>query len=668
MFKRGIANQVALRFGVFSLLLCLLLGSISIYTSNKFMVTDAEHALENITKLGSEKISISIKDRLLILQEISNRSETKSMNFSTQRDSLKNDIERLGYLDIAIVTKDGIAKYILANDTADLSNQDFVKSALSGVPNISDVIVDKEAGTAILLYAVPIYNKSDVVGVLIAKRDANALFAITDDMGYGNNGYAYLINEGGVIVAHPNKEYVINQFNPIEEVKSNDSFKSLATILTRILKEKSGVSQYKFNNNDLYNAYQSVEGTPWILVNTALKSEVLAGGQTLFKILILVVIAAVVVSIVLSFFIGRSIAKPIIKLVSIVDRQSQLNFSESNDENIQIIEKRNDEIGSITKALLHMSKSVCSFVKNVSITSEQVSATSQELTATAAEAASSSEEVAAAIDVIASGAMRQAENTVESFKVLEQLSKVIHGNQTSSNALELASRKIETSVTLGLDVINQLIKKNSENSLVSKAVAESINKTEESSKSIGDASQLITSISEQTNLLALNASIEAARAGEHGRGFAVVAEEIRKLAEQSKASTLIIDEMVTRLSKDAKSAVSKMDEAKKIVQEQDLSVSLTLNAFQDIADAVKESGELVEQIFKASGDMENSRNEVMSNIENLSNVAEQNATSTQEISAAIEEQTATAEEISNASSDLSQMAFDLQEEIKKFII
>ncbi|GAB6108305.1 methyl-accepting chemotaxis protein [Fusibacter bizertensis] len=668
MFKKGIANQVALRFGVFSLLLCLLLGSISIFTSNKFMVTDAEHSLENITKLGSEKISISIKDRLLILQEISNRSETKSMNFSTQKDSMKDDIERLGYLDIAIATKDGIAKYILDNTTEDLSDQDFVKDALSGVPNISDVIVNKEAGTTVLLYAVPIYDRSDVVGVLIAKRDANALFAITDDMGYGDNGYAYLINNQGIIVAHPNREYVLNQFNPIEEVKTNDNYKSLANVLTKILKEQSGVSQYKFNNNDLYNAYQPVEGTSWILINTALKSEVLAGGQTLFKILIIVVIAAVVVSIVLSFFIGRSIAKPIIKLVSIVDRQSQLNFSASNDQNIQIIEKRNDEIGGITRALLQMSKSVCAFVKNVSTTSEQVSATSQELTATAAEAASSSEEVAAAIELIASGATRQAENTVESFKVLDQLSKVIHENQTSSSSLESASKKIATNVTLGLEVINQLIKKNSENSVVSIAVAESINKTEESSKSIGEASQLITSISEQTNLLALNASIEAARAGEHGRGFAVVAEEIRKLAEQSKASTLIIDEMVTRLSKDAQSAVSKMDDAKKIVQEQDLSVALTLKAFQDIADAVKESGTFVDQIFKASNAMENNKNEVMLNIENLSNVAEQNATSTQEISAAIEEQTATAEEISNASSDLSQMAFDLQEEIKKFII
>ncbi len=668
MFKKGLSNQVALRFGVFSLLLCLLIGSVSIYTSNKFMIADAEESLKSITELGSEKISISVKDRLLILQEISNRSEVQSMDFDIQKNNLKKDIERLGYLDMAIMSKESEAKYILNNESINLSHEEFIKNALLGTSNVSDVIVNTEEGTAVILYAVPIYDNASVVGVLIAKRDANALFAITDDMGSGEHGYAYLINNKGTIVAHKNREYVLQQLTPIEKAKTDKEYESLSTVFKKILNEKSGISQYNFNNNNMYNAYQTVEGTPWILINTALKSEVLKGGQTLFKLLSLVVVVAVFIAIVLSLLIGRSIAKPIIKLVSIVDRQSQLNFSESNDESIHLFEQREDEIGVITRSLLQMSKSVCMFVRNVAATSERVSATSQELTATATESASSSEEIAATIELIANGANQQAENTNESFKVLDLLSKIIQENRSSSNTLELASKKIATNVTLGLEVINQLIGKNHENKQVSKDVAESINKTEESSKSIAEASQLINAISEQTNLLALNASIEAARAGEHGRGFAVVADEIRKLAEQSKASTLIIDEMVVQLSNDAKKAVSKMNEAHKIVQEQDKSVTLTLKAFQDIATAIKDSGEIVDQIYKASGEMETSRNEVMLNIKNLSNVASQNATSTQEISAAIEEQTATAEEISNASGDLSQMAFDLQLEIKKFVV
>lgn len=57
----------------------------------------------------------------------------------------------------------------------------------------------------------------------------------------------------------------------------------------------------------------------------------------------------------------------------------------------------------------------------------------------------------------------------------------------------------------------------------------------------------VSDIATKSHMLGLNAAIEAARSGEHGRGFTVVANEIRKMAENSKASVEQIFKQLTKI-------------------------------------------------------------------------------------------------------------------------
>ena len=71
--------------------------------------------------------------------------------------------------------------------------------------------------------------------------------------------------------------------------------------------------------------------------------------------------------------------------------------------------------------------------------------------------------------------------------------------------------------------------------------------TLEKIKEINKILSLVENIAKQSNLLALNAMIESARVGVHGRGFAVVAEEIKKLADQSRASTETVNDILNEI-------------------------------------------------------------------------------------------------------------------------
>jgi methyl-accepting chemotaxis protein len=105
---------------------------------------------------------------------------------------------------------------------------------------------------------------------------------------------------------------------------------------------------------------------------------------------------------------------------------------------------------------------------------------------------------------------------------------------------------------------------------------------------IGNIANLVSELANQTNMLALNAAVEAVRAGEQGKGFSVVASEIRKLADQSRASASKINNLVKDIQNAINSTVMATDEGTKTVAQGTKIAKATAEAFAGVAESINQ--------------------------------------------------------------------------------
>lgn len=438
---------------------------------------------------------------------------------------------------------------------------------------------------------------------------------------YGKNGYFWIQDSRGKILAHTNSALVGQTVKNTRDTVVALASKNDAFLLTPFVNPATNKTE-----NKISYVRKIMPEWNWIIGTGAYESDVTSIQESLTDATEAIFATEVsnslgfaavlfVLSVLASIWVVNKIVKELVVLKTRIDTlstgeadlTSRLVIT-SEDEVADISHSVNTFIGYLQSMMLEISQAsghITDGIQQIHTQSERNSLALNNHTAETELAVTAITEMSTTADIVAQNAVQTAANTQSATD--EGMASKITVTEASNSVMALVT-EMETA-------------------------SDSIHTMNNNTQQIATVLEVIGGIADQTNLLALNAAIEAARAGEQGRGFAVVADEVRSLAARTQDSTAQISEMLTTLRRDATTAVDVMDGTKQSCEQVADNASRVAESLDIMTESIVVINDLSVQIATASEEQSSVTEEISRNMHTIQGMVQELTENGQETTA-----------------------------------
>jgi methyl-accepting chemotaxis protein len=219
------------------------------------------------------------------------------------------------------------------------ADRQYFKDIMAGKAVSWQTVIGRTSNVPALVLAVPIKDDNRLIGVLAAAMTVEDLSKHIAKWKKGSTGFAFLVDEKGNVVSHPQKQLMAKHENLNTHPLIAEFRKSGWTTMTTL---------FTAEDSQAALGHARKNGYGWVLALQQEERELFDSLNLIQNFALALLAITVLLAACIAWFAARGIVKPIMKLTDAAERMSL------GDLNVKIDIPSRDEIGLLAQAIARM--------------------------------------------------------------------------------------------------------------------------------------------------------------------------------------------------------------------------------------------------------------------------------------------------------------------------
>ncbi len=290
-----------------------------------------------------------------------------------------------------------------------IGDRGYFKAAAAGGVNVGDAVRSKGSGKPVIPVCAALKNAGgEFAGVIVAVLRLSAFADELTATRIGKSGFAFMVDQQGRIIAHPDRHLVLKASLP--------KIEGMQTLARKMTGRNSGWAACAVGGVASIAGFATVKRKGWHLVFSQDRSELMALAHSIRNVILVVGGIFLMLTVVAVLYFSNGILKPVRRIIATLGKTS----------------------GMMTSA------------------SGQITAASRALAEGASEQASSLEETSSSLEEMASMTRQNADNAAKADRLIKSADRTVIKARESMDALTAAIGAISTASQETARIINTI--------------------------------------------------------------------------------------------------------------------------------------------------------------------------------------------------------------------